>query len=97
ELEDRERVLLREHGEGWAASLRGLVAWWEFRRGVVEAVGITANDFLQRGGAISRQAPVREVRLGQSDGLTAYLAESPALEKVASLVFYDSFIGDGGL
>src|SRR5262245_35601142 len=45
-LEARADKLLALHEDEWAGPLGGLVLWHRFRRGFVEAVGVTARAFL---------------------------------------------------
>jgi uncharacterized protein (TIGR02996 family) len=60
-LEARERALLAEHREEWAAPLRAWVAVDEFQRGFVEAVTARPEAFLEHAAALFQAAPVRRV------------------------------------
>lgn len=99
-LEGRQRGLLAAHGENWAAPLRGVagVSGWEFRRGFVDKVTLSIEDFHSSADALFRSTPVQEVRLvcGQPKdeevaGRRAMqrLADSPHLERVTALDLED--------
>src|SRR5438477_5170948 len=59
ELEGREKALLDAHRDAWLAPLRGLGADVEFRRGFVERLTLTAEQFLADPDAVFGRAPVR--------------------------------------
>jgi uncharacterized protein (TIGR02996 family) len=79
ELQDRERALLAEHGDAWAAPLEGLVRRWQFRRGFVEAVSLPAAALLSHGDELFRLAPVRHAHLPAPGVLYGLLRQSPEL------------------
>src|SRR5690349_3929389 len=69
-LEDREHVLLAEHGAEWRAVVPLALPDKNvaFRRGFVERVDLTAEQFLKHADALFRLAPVRTLRLRQAAG-----------------------------
>jgi uncharacterized protein (TIGR02996 family) len=83
ELQDRERALLAEHGDAWAAPVKGLVRRWQFRRGFVEAVSLPAAALLKHGDELFRLAPVRHIHLRNLEELPALLRKWRAEETFA--------------
>src|SRR5262245_35705024 len=61
-LRRRERQLLTQYGAAWAALGPGIFSY-EFRRGFVELVWLTAGNFLRHAGRLFRRAPLHRVRL----------------------------------
>jgi uncharacterized protein (TIGR02996 family) len=86
-LEDREQALLDEHGTTWRAELpvslpvKGVT----FRRGFVERVDLTAEQFLAHADDLFRSAPVRTLRLRGCAGRLAEVVRHSALDRVRSL------------
>ncbi len=86
-LEVRERELLRDYGEAWAQSLRGLATQCEFRRGFLERATVGTEMFLE--GAVPplfRVVPLRDVEFrggslprAQDLGRSAHLARLTGL------------------
>src|SRR5262249_13335930 len=75
DLTQRQKDLLAGHEQAWTAELRPLLGRsWEFRRGFVEKVRLTATQLLSRARALFRLTPVREVDLANVDGRAARLA-----------------------
>src|SRR5205807_1325557 len=64
-LNERERELLLAHELEWVGPLRerGLAKGWRFRRGFIEEVEISPEQFLAKGEEWFRLAPIRCVRL----------------------------------
>ena len=60
-LRRRERELLLAHEEEWAAPVRelGLTQGWRFRRGFIEEVKVSPEQFLAKGEEWFRLAPIR--------------------------------------
>jgi uncharacterized protein (TIGR02996 family) len=110
-LEARERALLEEHREQWAAPLRAWVSVDEFRRGLVEAVTARPEAFLEHAAVLFQAAPVRSVRfqtamfqLGvphlvhpSSGPLMPRLAACPFLARLSAMYFWMNHIGDVGV
>jgi uncharacterized protein (TIGR02996 family) len=93
----RERELLAEHGKEWAAPLRGLAEAWQFRRGVLEAVTLTATALLDRAEQLFRLAPILELRIVQAGGYIDEIAALPQLGQLHTLRLDCSRLGDGEL
>src|SRR5436190_8371110 len=67
ELQERERLLLAEHGTRWAAPLAGMVRGCRFRRGFIEDVEIDeAGIFRWVHEEVFRLAPVRRLCFNDS-------------------------------
>ena len=81
----RELDLLGLYGAQWAAPLAGLVTGFQFDRGFVELVTLSARRFLEVAEELYRLAPVRHLNLTGAKDLMAELAASPALRPIRSL------------
>lgn len=91
-LWDRAKQLLDAHRARWTAGFpavrdRGVKAGdrWEFRRGFVDAVTLSARSFLDHGGAVFRLAPVRRLRLVAVPRYLPAVLNSPLLGRVRDL------------
>src|SRR5215218_9211252 len=51
-VRDRERLLADDNAARWAAEIAPLVTGWAFRRGVIDSVSVTADQFLAHGAAV---------------------------------------------
>jgi len=85
----RRRVLelLKTHRKRWTAPLREarLGKKWEFRRGFVEGVTMSATHFVGTAGRLFRLAPIRAVRCPDASNEVSALAKSPHLARLRSL------------
>jgi uncharacterized protein (TIGR02996 family) len=97
DLEHAERHLLAAHAAGWTYDLAGRVSGWQFRRGFVEEVTLSAEAFLEHGPDLVRAGLVRTVRLHDCGDLVGPLARSPALGQVTGLDLCGNRLGDAGL
>jgi uncharacterized protein (TIGR02996 family) len=93
----RERELLRSHGEAWAGAVVGLAEDWEYRRGFIEAVTVSARFFVPRAEALFRAAPVREVRLEGGLDDSDRLASCTCLGRLITLDLSAVWLRDHGL
>jgi uncharacterized protein (TIGR02996 family) len=86
-FEDRELALLETHGDNWRAQIpRSLPAGeMRFRRGFLERLDITAEQFLAHANDLFRVAPIVELRLREGAGRLAEIGQHPALQRVRSL------------
>jgi uncharacterized protein (TIGR02996 family) len=94
-LERRAEELLREHEKKWLS--HGVVAGlWTFRRGFVEQITLTPDEFLFSADRLFEQAPIQYLRLRQREGsvdtaegdpnsLLARVARSPLLARLTGL------------
>jgi uncharacterized protein (TIGR02996 family) len=92
-LRKREEELLKEHGAAWAAPLAG-AGKWEFRRGFVEMVELTARQFVERGEEYFRLTPLREVVFVWDQLPLVDLARCPLLERLPAVTFNYSVSND---
>jgi hypothetical protein len=94
----RERQLLDEHAREWGSVFQRLgCACWEYRRGFVEGVGLSASSLLSQGAALFRAAPIQEVKLYGSSGLWQDLAGCAHLCRVRTLDLEKNDLGDADL
>lgn len=94
-LEQRERELLQEHESEWLP-LWSLDGPWTFRRGFVEEITLTPEEFLNSADRLFEQAPIQHMHLrqrersvdtaeGDPDSPTARVARSPLLAHLTGL------------
>src|SRR5947209_4719841 len=72
DLEQTERRLLAAHAADWTADLAGRVSGWQFCRGFVEEITLSAAAFLEYGADLLRPGLIRTVHL--TDGGDAVAA-----------------------
>src|SRR5262249_32892696 len=92
----REQELLTLHEQEWTAPLQGLAQQAQFRRGLIEAVQMTAEALLRYGKALFRLAPVREVRLRATGDYLLRIANWPYLARLTRLDLDDNHIEPWG-
>lgn len=97
DLRHREQAILQNHQAVWTASLQGLAAGYEFRRGLLQAVSVDARAFLERGQELFRLGPIRRVRFLEASKCFAALMESPLLSRIRELDLCSCLLGNGGL
>jgi uncharacterized protein (TIGR02996 family) len=68
DLLDRAEELLARHEADWLGEWRGRLIDWEFRRGFLHRVRLTANTFLRHAAALFRAEPVGRVELVDDAG-----------------------------
>jgi uncharacterized protein (TIGR02996 family) len=94
----RERELLEAHGREWGSRFGRLgCTCWEYRRGFVEGVGISAHILLSQAAALFRAAPIRELKLYNSSGWWRNLAGCVHLGRVQSLDLEKNDLDDADL
>jgi anti-anti-sigma factor len=81
----REQELLTAHGDAWAAPLHTFLRGWEFRRGFIEEVFLSAGAFLDHAADLFRWTPARRVRLTTIRGFLPLLSRCPHLSRVREL------------
>lgn len=96
-LKATEADLLARFQAVWAASVAGLVAGVEFRRGLLDTVSVDAQTFLASGDELFRRAPVRRVRFLDAGRHMARLAACPLLARVRELDLTGNDLGNGGV
>jgi hypothetical protein len=90
----RARELLRQHGASWADGIRGEVRSYEFNRGFVERIELSARAFLSDGERLTRLAPILHLDLTDAAAAGDKLFDSPALAGIHSLSLSRGRIGD---
>ena len=78
----------------WGASLRGLAAKWEFRRGFPEVVDVDARTFLARADELFAAVPVRHARLLDVEGHLPRLSKCESLARLSALTVAASKLGN---
>jgi uncharacterized protein (TIGR02996 family) len=94
DLESRAEALLRTHRRAWRAPFK---VRYEIRRGFIESVGMTIDDYRRYSDELFRLAPITRLALihlrTEADART--IAASPHLGRVRSLdLSYNLFVGD---
>jgi hypothetical protein len=87
ELEARERELLAAHSQEWGAPVRAITDKYEFRRGFIERVTLSARTFLNRRDELFRLTPLREVHFTDFWTDLATLAATPELARLTGIDF----------
>lgn len=82
-----EEALLKKHEARWLGELAGLARKCVFRRGFVEMVRVTAEQFLAHGGRLFELAPIRDVRFDDIGERMAELVASPHFGRAEALGF----------
>jgi uncharacterized protein (TIGR02996 family) len=107
DLEARERALLQEYERVWAGPLWGA----EFRRGFVEAITASPEQFLEQAAAWFNAAPIRRARFQtamfrlpwpdpvypSSAPLLPRMLVCPQLARLSALDFTRNYLGDDGI
>lgn len=97
ELEVREWQLQAAHERDWVGPLRGWVESWQFRRGFVEEVTLSARDFLEHAEDMFQWTPLRSVRLFAAAECIPELAACPYLSRLARLDLSSNNLGNAGV
>ena len=93
----RQAELLQQFHSVWTMDVKGLVAGVEFRRGLLDAVSIDAEQFLARGEELFRRVPIRKVRLLNGTRVLERIASSSILDSLKELDLASTELGNGGL
>ena len=97
ELERREQELLAEFESAWVDGLAQRVDWWVFRRGFVNEVALTVEQFLTHAGYLFQHFPIQEVHVRTTTSAdVAELASSRELARARYLDLSSNRLGDGG-
>ena len=91
----RERDLLWTHGKEWGGGLErfGCVCW-EYRRGFVEGVGMSAAAFVAHAATLLGLAPVRDLKVYDAAGQMAALGQCVSLASLRSIDLEQNGLGD---
>src|SRR5437763_1336214 len=83
--DDDPRRPLAGHAAAWTQEFAGRVGGWQFRRGFVEEITLSAEAFLEHAPDLLRAGTVRTVRLHDCRDALGKLARLPALGQVDGL------------
>jgi uncharacterized protein (TIGR02996 family) len=100
QLSERQLTLIKANKKKWTHSLRGLISSCFFRRGFVETVTLSAQQFAQNAATIFQRAPVRQIHFNRIwGGITEpeLIAGREELSRVEGLDFSHSLLRDEGL
>ena len=100
-LVEREHLLWERHAPVWRSYLLPILRTAAFAHGFVEAIHLTAAEFLANAEAIFAAAPVRHLRVRRPWPVSARvsvaaLAASPHLARLTGLDWSGQELGDGG-
>jgi uncharacterized protein (TIGR02996 family) len=94
-LRNREQELLAEHRRReWAGPLTEFADHFEYRRGFIEGVGLSAAAFLRHAETLWTVAPINEVRLVDAWEEIDKLAASPHLGRIRGLAMPCNYLRD---
>ncbi len=93
----REQQLLETHQNTWTAPIRGLVQTFEFRRGLLEAVVVEADRFLQVADALFQVPTIRRIRLTETQRILGMICQSEYLSLVRELDLCGNDLGNAGV
>lgn len=96
-LTRREKQLTARHARDWAAGLAGKATRCTFRRGFVDAITLTARQFLEHGEPLLAGGPVRVVRLTDVRDAIDELACCTTLARVAEIDLSGNDLGDDAI
>jgi len=94
ELRARERRLLTSYRDAWGELVRGRVRSYDFNRGFVELIAISATEFLERGKELAAVAPIAHVDITSLGDDSKEFFRSPLLEPLRSLSVSNCSFGD---
>lgn len=97
ELETRERELLAECEDEWAADIAGYVDWYVFRRGFIEEVSLSVPQFVFHSKEMFRKAPIRVVHLTEARDDLKSLASCPQLGRTRHLDLSNNPVRESGM
>jgi uncharacterized protein (TIGR02996 family) len=97
DLETRERRLLAEHEDEWTGDLADMVDWATFRRGFIEEVGMSTEQFLANACALFQRAPIQEAHLGDLRDHMEALASCAYLQRLSYLDLSNNPVRDHGV
>jgi uncharacterized protein (TIGR02996 family) len=94
DLQQVERYLLAGHAAAWAREFAGRVSGWQFRRGFVEEITLSAAAFLEYGSELLHGGLIRSVRLHDCGDFVVRLAGCRALARVIGLDLCGNRLGN---
>lgn len=81
----REKELVAEHGRAWTGQIAEWVDNYQFDRGFVELITMSAYAFLERAPKLFRRAPIHHLNLTQAGDVIKELLERGYLNNIYSL------------
>ncbi len=96
-LVDRQNELRHKHHEAWTAKLKPYASGFEFRRGFIDSVSLSVEQFEKHGAKLFELAPIRRIRLTDVGQRAASLAKLPQLERVRELVLCGADLTEVGV
>lgn len=95
--QSRRDKLLIKHANEWIEPIAEFIEGFQFHRGFVAEVELSARGFLEHHEALLARAPIQHLIL--TDAATAFdeLMQSPALMQIRSIVLTRQSIGDAGV
>ena len=96
-LVDRQNELRQKHHDAWTARLKPFASGFEFRRGFIDSVSLSVEQFEKHGTKLFDHAPIRRIRLTDVGQRAATLAKLPQLERVRELVLCGADLGEDGV
>jgi len=93
------RDLIREHGKAWQTPLDSLIArrvvqHCEHRRGFVEMVTMTADDFIASGAEVCARTPLRALIVDGAKGVIGRFSACEHLNQLVALFLTDNRLDD---
>lgn len=97
----RAQELLAQHEAAWTREVAQIAAHPSIAGGFVEGVTLDAQRFFDAAPRLYKLAPIRKLVLVDAGALARPIAESPLLDQIVSLIFYNQSkahpLGDDGL
>jgi uncharacterized protein (TIGR02996 family) len=96
-LIDRQNELRQKHHDAWTARLKPYASGFEFRRGFIDSVSVSVEQFENHGAKLFDLAPIRRIRLTDVGQRARTLAKLPQLEQVRELVLCGADLGEASV
>ena len=77
--------LIKQYGSIWASPFKSMAAEWEFNRGFVAGVKLSAQSFLENGRRLIDAAPIKLISLTEVLPVASELLASPLLDNFGAL------------
>lgn len=97
DLDYRSEKLLTANRADWGGDVRSLVNGYEFDRGFIELVTLSARDFLDHAPELFKAAPIRHLTLTNVAPVAEELFKSPYLVTIRSLQMDNCDLSDSHL
>jgi len=97
DLMQEEASQLQTLEPAWKVALHGLAADWTCSRGLIEAISVDAEAFVERGEDIFRLGPIRRVRFLEASRCFPRLMACPTLARVPEIDLCGNFLGNAAI